>query len=305
MRREGVKKCLPYPYYDLIICPVSSPTEDCLDLIRHMHAPEKWGFSGISLNIHELENEANQPERVFTSCYKNTSKELWEHELDRTRKSMEFFDIRCEDNWPEFWLSEEDASFAACAVPEGGTMGIFIGTSHWQRRWGAAKWKQLLETQNVAEHVVIFGSGENEALAREICSSGGGRRSNVTNLAGKTTLRQLAACVRRCRCFVSTDSCGLHFAVGMRIPTVGILGGYHYGRFYPWGDPRINRVACVQMDCYHCNDICLYEDLRCVQEITPETVLNELVAAMRNGEDMASAPLKSIGTMGSEQWGIR
>ena len=71
------------------------------------------------------------------------------------------------------------------------------------------------------------------------------------------------------------------------VPAVGILGGYHFGRFYPWGDARIHRVANRFMDCYFCNDACIYGDWRCVSSIEVDTVERELRAAIENAEPAA------------------
>ena len=124
--------------------------------------------------------------------------------------------------------------------------------------------------------------------AAEILATDGGKSVAVTDLTGKTTLRQMAACIARCDLVVSTDSSGLHFATALRMPTVGLMGGYHYGRYYPWGDERINRVARIDLDCYYCNNKCIHDDYRCVQGIPVETVLKELEIAAGNSSGPGS-----------------
>jgi hypothetical protein len=61
---------------------------------------------------------------------------------------------------------------------------------------------------------------------------------------------------------------------------LGIVGGGHYGRFFPWGDPKLARVATKQMDCFGCNWQCKYETMRCIQEIAPESAARELAALL-------------------------
>ena len=65
-------------------------------------------------------------------------------------------------------------------------------------------------------------------------------------------------------------------AVGLRKPTIGIMGGGHYGRFYPWGNPAINRVVDHKMDCYWCHWQCKYSTMRCIQEIEPGDIAAEI-----------------------------
>ncbi len=78
---------------------------------------------------------------------------------------------------------------------------------------------------------------------------------------------------------------------------VGILGGGHYGRFYPWGDPKFTRVVSKPMDCYGCNWHCKFETVRCIQEIPPADAaraLNELYAQMLAEKMPASANRHSV-----------
>ena len=54
------------------------------------------------------------------------------------------------------------------------------------------------------------------------------------------------------------------------------MGGMQYGRFYPWGDPSLARVANRPMDCYGCNWTCKYKTVRCVLEIPAAKAAREL-----------------------------
>jgi len=69
----------------------------------------------------------------------------------------------------------------------------------------------------------------------------------------------------------------LHIATALRKPVVGIVGGGHFGRFYPWGDPETSRVVNLPMDCYGCNWHCRYDRLRCIQDIPAANAQHELL----------------------------
>jgi hypothetical protein len=68
------------------------------------------------------------------------------------------------------------------------------------------------------------------------------------------------------------------------------MGGGHFGRFYPWGDPRRHRTACRTLDCYHCNWRCPYATVRCLEQIRPADVLAEALAALAAASDDATVP---------------
>lgn len=202
------------------------------------------------------------------------------HEQERTRRFLQFLGIEPGSLAPELWLSPRDEAFARRALPEDDTLGLFVGAGSALRQWPTAQWIEAVRRQEVTVNVAIFGGPGDRAVATMI---GGELRAagfTVNELAGQTKLGEFAACLARCRAVISNDSSGLHLTVAAGVPAVGILGGYHFGRFYPWGDPRIHRVANVAMDCYYCNDACRYGDWRCVRDVPVAVVVRELEAAV-------------------------
>jgi len=273
-------KALWLPRYDLIIYPVSAPKEDWLSVVRNLEAEEKWGFSGVQINYQELDDDRNRPGSVFTRSWQNTQENLWIHEIERTRLFLLGMGIDCECIDPALWIEDGDRRFAAEALPDKEYVGLFVGAADDTRRWPREKWIEVAEKQSAAPTVVLFGGQTDHNFARALEAQLCKRSVRTVNLTGKTTLRQLAACLDRCRACISNDSAGLHLAVASGKPAVGVLGGYHFGRYYPWGNSAMHRVAHVPMDCYHCNAVCRYGDFRCVSDIPVEYVVMELHAAM-------------------------
>lgn len=273
-------RALWYPRYDLVIYAVSAPIEPFLRAVRLMDAPEKWGYAGDQLRLYDLEDEANRPERVFTRAYVNRPEDRWMHEHERTRQFLRFCGVDPGEMAPELWVSARETAFARGVLPGDDTLGLFIGAGSPLRQWPAAKWVALALAQKVGRSVALLGGRAERPFARSLKAVLAGSGLQVVDLTGKMRIGELAACIARCRAVVSNDSSGLHLAVAARVPAVGILGGYHFGRFYPWGDPRIHRVAHIPMDCYHCNDQCRFGDWRCVANVPVETVVQELQAAV-------------------------
>jgi len=278
-------RALWYPRYDLVIYAVSAPIEPYLRAVRLMDAPEKWGYAGDQLRLDDLDDESNRPERVFTCAYVNRPEERWMHEHDRTRAFLRFYGVDPGEMAPELWVSARETAFARGVLPDDDTLGLFIGAGSSLRQWPAAKWVALALAQKVGRSVALLGGRAERPFARSLLAVLLGSGLRVVDLTGKMRLGELAACIARCRAVVSNDSSGLHLAVAAGVPAVGILGGYHFGRFYPWGDPRIHRVANIPMDCYHCNDQCRYGDWRCVANVPVETVVRELQAAVGAGTE--------------------
>ena len=104
---------------------------------------------------------------------------------------------------------------------------------------------------------------------------------------------ELIECIRRCNIVLSQETAALHIATALRKPVVGIIGGGHFGRFYPWGDPNVSRAVNKPMDCYGCNWRCKYESIRCIQEISVETAAAEMNYLLRHLTPRSVASLVS------------
>lgn len=284
-----------YPSYGVVIYPVSAPVEDMLAAVRRIKAPQKWGCGGFMFRQKQFKDEANRPEQALTRCHTLREADHWIPELPRTTAILKGLGIESQDAWPEFWLSKDDEEQADRLLPKEQVLGIFPGAASKWRLWPVKKWHTFLATQRVSRQIAIVGGPKEQELARQIMTLPGGSGLQFTDLTGKTSLRQMVACIKRCTAMVSMETSGLHIAVACRVPTVGLTGGHHYGRYYPWGDARINRVACVEKGCFRCNRECDYGDYRCVANITVDRVLEELDLAVENNREKKGAARESSG----------
>lgn len=119
--------------------------------------------------------------------------------------------------------------------------------------------------------VICGGPGE-EAAAEGVISMA--RTLPWSNLAGRTTLRELARILGDARMLLANESAPAHLAAAVGCPVVCIMGGGHFGRFFPYGDPSRNRIVYKEMDCCGCNWICKYAAIRCIAEISVDQVLD-------------------------------
>lgn len=102
----------------------------------------------------------------------------------------------------------------------------------------------------------------------------------LRNLAGKTSLGQLAAILAHARLVLTNDTSAAHIGPEVGVPTVCILGGGHYGRFLPYDllDARLApRAVSHRMDCFGCNWRCIYgteigQPFPCVTKVSVEDV---------------------------------
>ena len=107
----------------------------------------------------------------------------------------------------------------------------------------------------------------------------------TVNLAGKTTLREMAAFLKRCILFIGNDSGPLHVATAAGIPVIGFYGPGEYHRFKPWG---MNHEAFrLGLSCSPCSQNCLFREPRCIEGITLHRVKNLLAQKMSSILDLS------------------
>ncbi|MEN6459448.1 MAG: glycosyltransferase family 9 protein [Thermoguttaceae bacterium] len=139
--------------------------------------------------------------------------------------------------------TEEDAGRAKQMIHDAGlTDGFAIinpGAGWPSKLWPTDRYgavaRHLAETVRLPTLVVWAGSAE-QTLARQVAVHGG----PLTQVAPRTTLRELAALARRARLFLGADTGPLHLAAAVGTPCVGLYGPWPAMRHGPYGSQNIS-----------------------------------------------------------------
>jgi ADP-heptose:LPS heptosyltransferase/lauroyl/myristoyl acyltransferase len=111
---------------------------------------------------------------------------------------------------------------ARTAPAAGAPIGLIPGSENTpSKRWPASGWRQLVQALP-GERFVLFGTKADEAVAAEICS--GQEPGRILNLAGRTSLTDLAGEMGKCSRLVTNDSGGMHLANALGLPLVALFG---------------------------------------------------------------------------------
>jgi ADP-heptose:LPS heptosyltransferase len=121
--------------------------------------------------------------------------------------------------------------------------------------------------------VVITGSSEERGRADRVVAR---CRTKPFNLAGKTSIGELAAVFSACRGFIGVDTAALHLAAAVGIPTLGIFGPSPAVVWAPKGD--LHMVVSKNMPCIPCRQKgCRDSEVsRCLDELTLKDIHEEL-----------------------------
>lgn len=195
-----------------------------------------------------------------------TGREL--HAVEKNLRFAEF--IGCSREEPAFPLPPlgevpplvKDMRNYAVIAPSAGTP---------VKRWPAEYFGRLASLLPVPS--VIVGGRSDSALGEEVARLS---RSRALCLAGKTTLKELAAIIRGSKFLVTSDSGPMHLAAALNIPVLAIFGPTSPLRTGPFG--RIHTVMRLDLPCSPCFTRKPCPDWRCIRGITPEMVLETIAA---------------------------
>ena len=144
------------------------------------------------------------------------------------------------------------------------------------KRWPADRFAELLDALAARwpdHRLALLGSPDERPLAESIAA---GAKAKADILAGRTTLPELTALMRRARLMISNDTGPLHLAVAVGTPTVSMFGPTDPRRTGPYPpDGASNIVLTAKVDCAHCfkPDCRHAPELQCMTFITAEQVV--------------------------------
>ena len=158
---------------------------------------------------------------------------------------------------------------------------IFPGAGWDKKQWPLEHFAALVTLIHGAtgwQCIVCGGQGEDHLALR---------LQQLTNaplqiLTGRTTLAELADCIAGAHFLVGNDTSAVHLAAAVATPAVCLIGGGHFGRFFPYRlevdtDRPIPVPVYFEMPCYGCNWHCIHplkgdQPVPCIANIGVEEV---------------------------------
>jgi len=148
-------------------------------------------------------------------------------------------------------------------------------TKLWQNNKFAIVADKLINEGNT---IVFTGSKEDINDINEIMSF---MKNTSINLAGKTTLKELASLYKKSSLLISTDTGPMHISAAVFTPVVAIFGPTSPWRTGPYGD--IHKVVRLDMPCSPClKKQC--NTIDCMNNISPDQIFNEAMKILTNAK---------------------
>lgn len=158
------------------------------------------------------------------------------------------------------------------------TLGINPGGTYGSaKRWYPEEFAKVAAYFANCYDIVIFGGPSEIDIAREVEEKlQKNAITNVTNLAGKTTIQELIQNIAGLSLFVTNDSGPMHIAAAYKIPTVALFGPTKYDETSPWQNPN-STILSHNLQCAPCmKRECPIKTHECMRGIKAEEVISLL-----------------------------
>ncbi|MEW6324597.1 MAG: lipopolysaccharide heptosyltransferase II [Nitrospirota bacterium] len=174
--------------------------------------------------------------------------------------------------WPaaDAWA---DGVWAAERMAPDDPVCVVHPAARWStKRWPAERFARAADGAAARGWRVIVVAGAGQAGQAE--AAVGLMQRRVLNLAGGTTLPQLAALLRRAAVLVTNDSGPMHLAAAVGTPVVAMFGPTDPRKVGPYGSGHAVLMASV--DCSPCRRQRCVQDGACMKAIDVEEVLKAM-----------------------------
>lgn len=266
--RDLIVKRLQGVQADLALNPLYS-REPLYDLFAiGCGAPNRVAFRGDTCNIPPAMRDENS--RLYTRIVRDDP--AAKPEIERHREFLEALGCAPSPLTSMIWTTADDERqaeefFERHNLRPEKTVALFP-CGQWRQKiyphYGKAL-ARICSEQGL--EVVALGTQRDSEVAADALTAIGARS---VNLSGGTTLRQSAAIIRRCRIGIGADTGTAHIACAVGTPNIVLLGGGHFGRFFPYSP--LTSLVSLPLACYHCNWNCRYSRAHCIKDVDPGVV---------------------------------
>ena len=151
------------------------------------------------------------------------------------------------------------------------------------RAWPVSHWKslfKLLQSNNI--HTIIVGGRGEETFFHAFEPL----PTYLRSLVGKTTFSELSGLITHADAVITTDTGPGHIAAAVNTPVLAIIGPTDYKRTGPYKTSN-NQVSILSVNlpcspCYHTDREKTCRFNKCMADVTPETVLDELLIFIKH-----------------------
>jgi heptosyltransferase-2 len=151
-------------------------------------------------------------------------------------------------------------------------LGINAGATYGSaKRWYPEKFAEVIKVLSKKYSVILFGGAGEIEINSDIEQMAD---IKLQNLAGKTSIQELAENIAGLSLFITNDSGPMHIAGAFKIPTVAIFGSTNHIETNQWKNSR-QEIVRKNIECSPCmKRECPLKHHDCMKNISASDVLN-------------------------------
>lgn len=211
------------------------------------------------------------------------------HEVEYNLDLLKNLGIEAKDKKPYIPLRRESEEWAQAIFrqegisPKDKILAIHPGASCPSKVWPADRFARVAEilAEKYALRIVLVAGPKDLRKAEEVLRH---IKYPVINLAGRTSISQLASVLKRCSLFISNDSGPVHIASAVGTPVISIFGRNQKGlspkRWGPVGER--DRVLHKEVGCIECLAHNCIKEFACLKAITVDDVVSVADSILQN-----------------------
>lgn len=218
---------------------------------------------------------------LLTDQIKHTKQRGEKHELEYNLDLLHYLGIEPQDKNLFLPIKPESEIWAQDLLKHEGIqeadrlLAIHPAASCKSKIWPVERFSEAAEKlmEKYSFKALLIAGPKDIALANDVAKN---MHSPMINLAGKTSVSQLASVLKRCSLFISNDSGPVHIASAVGTPVISIFGRNQAGlspkRWGPLGlkDRIIHKeVGCIECLAHNCT-----KEFACLRAITVDDVVN-------------------------------
>ncbi|WP_041975135.1 glycosyltransferase family 9 protein [Pyrinomonas methylaliphatogenes] len=207
------------------------------------------------------------------------------HEVERNLDLIRFLGGTVGSSRLETWLSTEDERVAENVLTSNGVnpvkdtvIAFCLGAGQAKRIWPVDRFIKVARwvKEKYSAMIIVIGGKDESGLGHRLRQEIG---ENVVNMAGRTTLRETTALLKRCVLYVGNDTGPMHIAAAVGTPVVGIfchpldgdpLHSNSPARFGPW--KVFSCIVQPHVPMSPCSDACMDYKPHCILNVSVEQV---------------------------------
>jgi ADP-heptose:LPS heptosyltransferase len=171
------------------------------------------------------------------------------------------------------FFSDEGVAFNSPKSDHDLVIGFQIGSSLENRRWSTASFAELADllVERFNARILLFGVASESKSAAEMMQLTN-NKGRVTDLTGKTDLKQLTGLLKECDYLVTNDTGTMHLAAALNTKIIGLFFAHaHPFETAPFSSGHLifqARISCAPCSYgVHCSNIV------CIEKVLPEHIL--------------------------------